>query len=234
MSLQTINNGTFDNDGSAEKVRLAFEKAKQMFIEIYGVYPFELVGHNGKILKVNATEDGFELVALDGGGDMMGSNNGSDFTDPEMVRFNLGLGSAAIKNEGDFATSEQGVKADNALQSVQAGLGITIDVTDPNNPIIVNNETNDYVQSGTVDYANNKITFSLVGGGSFDVTYTGLRLVIDGFDTRKGSGNTDYTAHEVGDYCSGWDGDRWCAFKVSGLPISTESNRNYAVKGDIF
>lgn len=234
MSYQEINNGSFDNDSSAEKVRLSFGKVNSMLSEIFTKLPLDLIGHSGKVMVVKATEDGFELVALSGGGDMLGANNGSDFTNPADVRFNLGLGSASTKGESYFATAAQGNKADSALQSVQAGTGITIDVTDPNNPIIINDETNDYVSSGVIDYANEKIVLTLVSSGTVDIDVTGIKPVIDGFETVKGSGNTDYTAHEVGDYCSGWDGDRFCAFKVEGLPISTESNRAYAIKGDVF
>lgn len=46
------------------------------------------------------------------------------------------LGTAAAADVTDFATAEQGAKADSALQSVQAGDNITIDNTDPNNPVI--------------------------------------------------------------------------------------------------
>lgn len=234
MSLQVINNGTFDNDGSAEKIRLAFEKAKEMFVEIYGKIPLELTGQVGKVLVVKATEDGFELVALTGGGDMLSSNNGSDFTNPDTVRFNLGLGTASITNATAYATAAQGIKADTALQSIAAGLGITIDATDPQNLIITNNETNDYVESGVLDYANEKIILTLVGTGTIDVLFPGVKPFIDGFETKKGAGNTNYIAHEIGDYCSGWDGDKYVAFRVDGLPIATESNRAYAVNGTIF
>ena len=234
MSLQTINNGAFDNDPSADKIRLFAQKAKEMFIEIYGTYPFDLAGQTGKVLVVKATEDGFELVALPGGGDMLSTNNGSDFANPETVRFNLGLGSAAIANSSVFATSAQGTKADNALQGLGAGAGISINITDPLNPVITNTETNDYVSSGALDFANEKITLTLFGGGAVDIAYPGLKPTIDGFETRKGTGNTDFTSHEIGDYCSGWDGERFVAFRVDGLPITTESNRAYAVNGTIF
>ncbi|BEV44760.1 glycosyl hydrolase family 28-related protein [Afipia carboxidovorans] len=46
------------------------------------------------------------------------------------------LGSAAAEDVGVFATAAQGGKADTALQSVVAGTNVTIDDTDPRNPII--------------------------------------------------------------------------------------------------
>ena len=46
------------------------------------------------------------------------------------------LGTAAAANTGDFATAAQGAKADTALQSVVAGTLVSIDNTDPLNPVI--------------------------------------------------------------------------------------------------
>lgn len=46
------------------------------------------------------------------------------------------LGTAAAADADQFATAAQGAKADTALQSVQEGAGVTIDATDPLNPII--------------------------------------------------------------------------------------------------
>jgi hypothetical protein len=232
MSLQTINNGNSDNDPAAEKIRLAFEKAKQMFIEIYGKVPLELAGEQGKILVVKATEDGFELVALSGGGDMLSSNNLSE-VNPSQGRINLGLGTAATQASSAFATSVQGAKADTALQSVAAGTGITIDITDPLNPIITNNETNDYVASGALDYANERVRLTLNGGGTVDVSIPGIKPVIYGFTVDKAVGNVDFTDIEVGDKSAGWEGDRYIAFETTGLPYTTDTNRNYAIKGEI-
>ena len=46
------------------------------------------------------------------------------------------LGSAASADSIDFATSAQGAKADTAIQSIVAGTNITVDDTDPLNPIV--------------------------------------------------------------------------------------------------
>lgn len=48
----------------------------------------------------------------------------------------LNLGSAAQASTTDFATSAQGGKADSAIQTVVEGDGISVDATDPQNPII--------------------------------------------------------------------------------------------------
>jgi hypothetical protein len=46
------------------------------------------------------------------------------------------LGTAASQDAADFATASQGSKADSALQSVVAGTNVTVDNTDPHNPVI--------------------------------------------------------------------------------------------------
>jgi len=46
------------------------------------------------------------------------------------------LGSAASADSIDFATSAQGAKADTAIQSIVAGTNITVDDTDPLNPVV--------------------------------------------------------------------------------------------------
>jgi hypothetical protein len=232
MSLTTVNNGTFDNDPAAEKIRLAFVKVNQMFTEIYGKVPLELTGEQGKILVVKAAQDGFELVSLSGGGDMLSTNNLSDLTNVANARLELGLGSAALSDDADFATAAQGAKADTALQSLVAGTGVTINVTDPLNPIITASGTNDYVDSGVVDYANDRIRLTLLGGGNVDIPFV-AKPIIDGFTVDKGSGNTNYAAIQAGDFLSGWDGTRFVAFRVDGLPYTTESNRSYAIEGEI-
>lgn len=87
------------------------------------------------------------------------------------------LGTAAAAATTDFATAAQGATADAALQSVVAGTNVTIDVTDPQNPVI-------NVSSGTASVAwggitgtlsdqtdlqaalNDKVSTSLVGAAS--------------------------------------------------------------------
>lgn len=46
------------------------------------------------------------------------------------------LGTAAAQNTSAFATAAQGAKADSAVQSVVAGTNVTVDNTDPHNPVI--------------------------------------------------------------------------------------------------
>jgi hypothetical protein len=232
MSLTPVNNGTFDNDPTAEKIRLAFAKVNEMFTEIYGKVPLELTGEQGKILVVKATEDGFELVSLSGGGDMLSSNNLSDLTNIANARLELGLGTAATTDSTEYATPAQGAKADSALQSIVAGTGASVDATDPLNPIISIAEGNDYTVSGVVDYANDRIRLTLFSTGTVDIPFI-AKPIIDGFTIDKGSGNINFTAIEVGDFGSGWDGTRFVAFRVDGLPYTTEGNRAYALNSEI-
>jgi hypothetical protein len=231
MSLEIINNGTFNNDPAAEIIRLAFGKVNEMFTEIYGKVPLELTGESGKILVVKATEDGFELVSLTGGGDMLRSNNLGDLTNVAQARTELGLGSAAVTDSTDYATAAQGVKADSAIQAIVAGTGISVDVTDPQNPILEATGAGDYVVSGVVDYANDRIRLTLLSGGNVDVPFVS-KPVIDGLIVDKGAG-TNYAAIEVGDFCSGWEGTSYVAFRVDGLPYTTEANRSYALNNEI-
>ena len=250
MSQQTINNGTFDNDSSADKIRIAFDDVQANFTEQYTTLPqldpATLAAQNGKILVVNSAGTAFELVALAGGGDMLSSNNLSDIDDASQGRLNLGLGSAAVRNlidednmSSDSATalpSQQSVKAyvDANLRNYVAGSGITIDATNPASPIINNSEVNDYVTTLAYDPETSIVTATLLSTGTVTLNLTGHTiLTIGGFQTKKGSGNTNFAAHEVGDYCHGWEGDRFVAFKIAGLPISTESNRSYALENEI-
>ena len=62
--------------------------------------------------------------------------NLADLTDIPEARDNLGLGTAATAASSAFATAAQGTKADTAIQSIVEGPNITIDNTDPRNPII--------------------------------------------------------------------------------------------------
>lgn len=228
MSQQIINNGAFDNDPSADKVRDGFGKVNSNFTEQYTTVPqldpATLEGQAGKALFVNLAETAFELLNLPGGGDMLASLNLADLADAAQARLNLGLGDAATQPASAFATAAQGTKADSALQSVIGGSNITIDITNPQNPIINAAVLNEYLNSLSFDPSTGILTATLLSTAMVTVdlsNYTVLKL--DGYQVQKGSGNTNFGAWEVGDYGKGWDTniDREVAFKVNTLPVVT-------------
>ena len=93
----------------------------------------------GTNITVDNTDPQNPVISASGGGASVTNtsdlvNDGSDGTSVYVEQDELG--SAASANVGDFATAAQGALADSALQSVVAGTGVTIDNTDPQNPVI--------------------------------------------------------------------------------------------------
>lgn len=118
MARQIIDTGTLALNGSdGDTNRDAADKCNANFQELYsnnenfvrgaGVVP-------GGALVVFAGTTGNQVAAAPGGAP----------------------GTAAFKNTTDFASAQQGVKADNAQPKLSPGANITIDNTDPLNPVI--------------------------------------------------------------------------------------------------
>ena len=227
MAYIEINNGSFDFDPTADKVRISFDDVKTMFSEIFDKIPLDLSGEDGKILKVKATEDGFELVSASGSGDMLAANNLSDLDDAGDARTNLGLGSAAESDSGDFATDTQGGKADTAIQTLTAVSGITIDTSSPYDAQNPGLSVSPVTVTG-LSFAPGTGVLTLAVDGATDITvdlsaYTVLK--IDDYTVEKGSGNTDYETIENGDVGFGFEDDSFVAWEqVSGNKIYTVKN----------
>lgn len=98
------------------------------------------------------------------------------------------LGTAAATAATDYATAAQGAKADSALQSVVAGSGISVNVTDPQNPIIT------ATGSGTGDMLAATYDPQAIAGDAFArANHTGTQSA----DTlTDGTTNKAYTATE--------------------------------------
>lgn len=112
-----------------------------------------------QIVKDITNVTGDTLLVVDDGF-AMGRAKASDAVDKRAATVAdtkiaaLALGTASKSNTEDFATPAQGSKADSAIQpadlapvaakansavqTLAAGVGITIDATDPNNPIVIN------------------------------------------------------------------------------------------------
>ncbi len=76
----------------------------------------------GKAIGWNGSADALvNLAQADVPDFLRKSQNLADLPDTVTARNNLGLGSAALRAEGDFATAAQGARADSALQSSDIG-----------------------------------------------------------------------------------------------------------------
>lgn len=75
-------------------------------------------------------------------------------------------------------------------------------------------------------------TFTLPDTSTITIDLSTCILQIDGYSVKKGTG-VSISAIEVNDYCYGWEGDTFVAFKVDAIPYTTVGNRRFAVNNGI-
>lgn len=118
MPRQIIDTGTLELNGQdGDTNRDAADKTNANFQELYAQNESFVRGAGvvpGGAMVVFAGTTGNQVAAATGGAP----------------------GTAAFRNATDFATAAQGTKADNAQAKLSPGANITIDNTDPLNPII--------------------------------------------------------------------------------------------------
>lgn len=79
------------------------------------------VGQTGKVLGSNGTDPIWQT--LSGGGDMVGANNGSDFTNMATVRGNIGLGNVTNESKSTMFTSPAFTGTVTGVTATMVGLG---------------------------------------------------------------------------------------------------------------
>ena len=115
-----------ENVNNTSDLNKPISTATQAAIDAIDVSSYSQIGHKHFLADIS----GAGTAAASNVGDFAAASHG------HLIADITGLGTAAASNIGDFATSSQGNLADSALQSVVAGANISIDNTDPQNPII--------------------------------------------------------------------------------------------------
>jgi len=101
------------NDDSTKIATTAY--VQQELTDLIGTAPAALDTLGELSASLAADQTGLASLTTTVGTKLAKSSNLSDLTNAETARTNLGLGSAATSDTGDFATAAQGTKADNAL-----------------------------------------------------------------------------------------------------------------------
>lgn len=237
MAKQTILNGTFDNDPSAEKIRLAFNKVNANFTEIYDAIPLtstELAAQAGKILVVNGGGTAFVFASAPGGGDLLAANNLSELVaTAATARTNLGLGTAATTAATSYATAAQGALAASAVQTISAGAGISIGVV--GTTVTVTNTETDTEITGFTITADLVLRITLSTAVVIDVDLTSYLVPsIGGMFLEKYSGNKNFAAIQANDVLKGWEDfdtkEIWLEGTVLALPFTLPADLRDAAK----
>jgi hypothetical protein len=163
--VQTTLNGAFDVEIGGETIIVEFNgTTAQKFTGLTDT-PNAYTGSGGFAVFVNAPQTGLEFLQLTASSVGLGNvDNTSDANKPVSIAtqnaLNLkantaDLGTAAAADTTDFATAAQGATADSALQSVVAGTNITVDDTDPQNPIVASTAS-----GGDPEGANQQVQFN--------------------------------------------------------------------------
>jgi Cu/Ag efflux protein CusF len=106
--------------------------------------------------KAYTATDKTKLAGIESGAEVNVNADWDSATGDSQILNKPTLGTAASQDTTAFATAAQGTKADSAIQSVVAGTNVTVDDTDPLNPVVsasgsggavdsVNSQTGDVV-----------------------------------------------------------------------------------------
>lgn len=149
-----------------------------------------------------------------------------------IENINTALGNRYTKTEADaeFANT------DDLIDSTEIDSGNKLLVfKDSSNATLFSQDITDFVNQGVeIEVSSNNVILKNADGDILSsAALPNTKLVIDGFVVDKGAGNTNDSSIEVGDYCYGWDGDEYVAFKVNALPYTDEANVSYAIKSSI-
>lgn len=91
---------------------------------------------DGTTNKAYTATDKSKLAGIASGAEVNVNADWNSVSGDSQILNKPTLGTAAAQNTTAFATAAQGTKADSALQSVVAGTNVTVDATDPQNPVI--------------------------------------------------------------------------------------------------